>query len=204
MEKTNWNYVRAHILIEALEESRAYITENKRIALYNILKEHFKGKIVECIKTELYYLNYDMPLFHEICTYISEEEDFIYIAKPKLRKKELNAIKTGIDTIMVMIFHCKDTMPKIISTLKFCIASELSESYDIASPEFIEWYEEIFLNLPRRIDSEIHSKDVDVINRNSNQISSQIDEVDHELFTKICLYIRSLFADNLNYFIFSH
>ena len=200
MEKTNWSQIRSHILAESLEEMRLYVTEDKRIELYNILKDHFKGQIEECKTTEFYYLNYDMPLFHGICTFISEEEAFNYNAKSTLRKKELNAIKTAIDTIMAMILHCKDTMPKFISTLQFSIASELSESYNIASPEFIKWYEDLFTNLLKRIDSEIHSKDVDIMNQNANEIIFQIDEVDHELFTKICLFIRSLLTDNLNYF----
>jgi len=91
-------------------------------------------------------------------------------------------------------------MPKFISTLQFSIASELSESYNIATPEFIKWYEELFTNLLQRIDSEIHSKDINVINKNSDLISLQLDEIDHELFARICLYIRSVLADNLNYF----
>ena len=200
MEKINWNRIRAHILKEALDEAKLYITNNKRNALYNTLKDYFNGPIVECEKSGLYYLNYDMPLFHEIYTFISGEEIFSYNAKPYLRKKELNAIKNAIDTIMVMIFHCKDTMPKFISTLQFSIASELSESYNIATPEFIKWYEELFTNLLQRIDSEIHSKDINVINKNSDLISLQLDEIDHELFARICLYIRSVLADNLNYF----
>ena len=117
-----------------------------------------------------------------------------------MRLKELNSIKVALDTMLIMIIRHQDRMPKYINTLKFSLACELSESYNIASREFINWYEKLFNNLLNRIDSEIHTREVKIIDYNSNLVLSQIDQIDYELFSKICLYIRSLLCDNFNFF----
>lgn len=203
MDRQIWNNIRSYILGEALYEMNVHLTENKRTALYDILKYHFKinnSELATLEKQKSYYLNYDIPLFNEICNFISKEDNakFNYNIKPRLRKKELNAISAALDTIITTIFHCKSLIPKFIVNLKFNISMELSNNYNIANVEFIEWYEDLFNDLDKRIKEEVSPKkyiDFDII----KNIKSEADNVDYELFTKLIFYIRSQLTDNLNY-----
>lgn len=201
MEKVNWNNIRSHIVAEALEEMRMFVTLKNRNALYNVLKNHFKvdDEELNVISKEFYYSNYDMPLFQEICKFLGEKSDpkFTYDIKPTLRKKELAAISTALDTMVITILRCKCSMSNL-STLKFNMAVELSETYDIATPEFVKWYEDLFNDLTERIKEEVNLRHY-IDFKISEDIKSQADKVDHELFTKMILYIRSVLSDNLNH-----
>lgn len=201
MEKGNWNSIRSRIVEEALDEMRKYVTPKRRDDLYKLLSKYFdinNNNESNIFQEKCYYLNYDKLLFAEICNFFSDENyEFNYDIKPILRKKELNAISTALDTMIIIIFHCKCSISNL-STLKFDLAMELSNDYNIATLEFIKWYDDLFVNLKERVKEEISKKnymDSDII----KNIKIQSNEVDHELFTKIILYIRSLLADNLNY-----
>ncbi len=140
-----------------------------------------------------------MPLFNEICNFLSNDPhpEFNYNAKPIPTEKELTAISAALDTIMITMFHCKCSTTNI-STLKFNMAIELSQTHDIATPEFIKWYENLFTNLTERTKGEVSKRtfiDFDIIEK----IKLQADKIDYELFTKTILFIRSQLADNLNY-----
>ena len=197
MQKANWNKIRSYILSDMVAEMSMYLTEQKHHDLYVELGKHFNGEIKELSSSqEVCY--YDKPLCTEICNFISEEYNFNYISKPTLRKNELDSICAALDTMMVTIYHCKHAIPNFVTMLKYNIATELSNNYDIATLEFVDWYENIFTNLAERIKEETNQRnyiDNDII----ENIKVQIHNINYKLFTKMVLFIRSQLADNLNY-----
>lgn len=201
MQTSHWNIIRSHIVTEALYEMRKFLTETKRNNLYNVLKDHFKvePELLTEIKTDtFYYLDYDRSLFNAICTYLHDNSKFNYDIKPTLTEYQLNAIKNALDTLISVIIRCKGTMPKFIERMRSDVAIKLSNDYNIATEDFVKWYENIFADLANRLKEEVNLRDY-VDNNIIQNISSQIYELDHELFSKLILFIRAQLSDNLNY-----
>jgi hypothetical protein len=197
MDKGNWNNVRNRILDEVYEEMRKYVTSERRIAVNNIINKYFKKNTdSEKLPEQPYYLIYDKPLFDELCSLIADKDhEFNYTIKPTLRKDELTTIIEAMDTIMVIIFHCNSTLSGI-DILRYELACFLSENYDIATPQFIVWYDELFTKFNERNRTELSGKHVKTSFVES--IVKREEIVNHKLFTKIVLFIRSLLADTIN------
>lgn len=198
MNKKNWNNIHNRILEEVYEEMRNHVTSEKYITINNVIDEHF-NKIIDTqdLPKQSYYHIYDQPLFSELCSLISDKNhEFEYNIKPDLRNDELFAISEALDTIFVTISHCNSTM-KGIDILRYELACLLSQNYNTATPKFIVWYDDLFSKFKDRNRTELNGKHVR--NNFSESIVKRGEIVNHKLFTKIILFIRSLLADTINY-----
>lgn len=155
MHLKEWTTVHSSILAEAFQEMRSFLTEGKRQALCENLRKYFNLNINKLIlpqSNKYYYLHFDKSLFDELCRFIRDEApEFNYKSKLTLSEFEHNAIKMGLETIIVLILHCKESIPNFMTSLKLNLAVELSKDYDLATEEFIKWYEDLFVNLEERL-----------------------------------------------------
>lgn len=192
-----WNYIRLNVLKEAINEMGIHEVDricNVCLALRSLFKVSELSAVHSDI-TELYYYNYDVPLFSAICDYLRGGNKFMYTIKPELSDQQLETLKIAIQTTLSLIKH-GDHSYELPHGIKHKIIEELSKDYNIANDRFFKFYKELFEDKSYTHEHEPKTgKPYDMI----AEICNLSDGKDSQLFMKIILLIRGELSDTLNY-----
>jgi len=195
-----WNYIKAFIVKEALDEMKPHLNEEIYNAVVNNLKFIFDLDDLNLYdhkpKKEESYSSYDIRLFNAVCDYIHNPVNGLhYHLKPELTERQLYTIKYAYETIIILLRQGTDKNIDFNNTLKYYLLLKLNKKYDIANKRFVAFYTNMVLNdIPTteyQTQNHINRPLMDSI----LSLSSQVDPV---LFTKIIFWIRARLVDKLN------
>ena len=135
---------------------------------------------------------YDKQLYIAIGNYLNTTGiPLNYVIKPTLTDPQLDTIKCVIETVSYFTASVPACgTASFPENIKREIIQELSLNFDVANDRCISYYENIFIDLNDNLIEEnagSHRK----LERMRNKLLGTIPQLDHYLFTKLIIFIRS-------------